>query len=206
MKPHTVACLAFVLFTLPGCKTIVSDHLIGVPIAAEDAQMYEGVWQMDDGIFHVKHTEGANLVMASLEWSDGEFEVNKMDMVITSLGDARFLQIVMDEDEDDGGEADDDDADDDEDGGDELDDAAKPWVIFGLITGSEEQAIVISAPNFDRFVQALEADSIEGEVDDDGNTLHIHGDKGTLDALIDLERLHELFNLQEPVVITRIAD
>lgn len=198
--------LVFVLTTLPGCKTVVSDHLIGEPVAAEEAQMYEGVWRFADSVMHVKHTEGANLVMAGLEWEDGEFEIQQMDMVVTGLGDARFLQIVMDEDDDEDENENMDDGDDGDDDDDEADDEERPWMVLGIITSNEGHAVVISAPDFDRFAKALEDGVIEGELNDDGNTLHIHGEKAALDALITPDRLHELFELQEPIVITRISD
>jgi hypothetical protein len=216
MKSLAIACLLlFAVVMLPGCKTVVSDHMIGVPIEAEQAQAYEGVWRVGDSVMHVKHTDGANLVAAGVEWDDDGFELEQMELIITEHGESRFLQMVAeDEDDDDeNGDADDEaedgdgdgdegDDDDDDDGDDE---AERSWLVVGMMTGTDDQAVVLLPPDFDRFVKALDDGVIEAELDDDGKTLTIHGEKSSLDALVQPERLHELFNMDKPMVITRIG-
>lgn len=199
-----ILVLILSVFSLPGCKTIYSDHLIGEQIAAGEAEELEGIWQFGDSAMHVKHVGGGEFVAAFLEWEDEGFEMREMDLVITELGDTRFLQAIIDEDEDDEDEGDEDaDEGDDED---EADDEDQPWIICGLLTGTDGRAVVLSAPEFDRFVEAIEAGAIEGEVDDDDNEMHIHGEKEALDTIMSGKILHELFNMKEPMVITRMGD
>lgn len=195
MRPLAVASLLLLLVLISGCKTVYSDHLIGEPIAAEKAEKLEGIWRFGDSAMHVKHTEGGAYVAAVLEWDDEEFEMSTMDLVITQHGDVHILHAT--EATEGGGEDEDSDA---------SDDGDEPWVIAGLLTGVQEGAVVLSAPEFDRFVEAIEAGVIEGEVDEDDNSLHIRGDKAALDGLIESEDLHELFHMQEPLVITRMGD
>ena len=195
MRSLTAASLLLLLVLMPGCKTVYSDHLIGEPIAAEDAKELEGIWRFGDSAMHVKHIEGGEFVAAFLEWEEGEFEMGTMDLVITRLGDAHFLhatEATEDEDEDEDNQ--------------DPEDGDEPWIIAGLLTGLQEHAVVLSAPEFDHFVQAIEAGVLEGEVDEDDNSLHIRGDKAALDGLIEQGNLHELFHMQEPLVITRIDD
>ncbi len=197
MRPLPIANLLLLLLLVltPGCKTVYSDHLIGEPIAAEDAEELEGIWRFGDSAMHVKHVEGGEYVAAVLEWDNGKFKTNTMDLVITRLGDAHFLQVT--EASEDG---------DEKEGHEDPDDGEEPWIIAGLLTGLREDAVVLSAPEFDRIAEAIKAGVLEGEVDEDDNSLHIHGDKAALDGLIESGNLHELFHMQEPLVITRLGD
>ena len=185
--------LLFVLIGLPGCKSVVSDHLIGVPLEAEQAQAYEGVWRLDDGVLHIKHLDGADLLVAGLEWDEDHFKINKYRVVVTGHQDARFVQMVAEE------EGDDDNA------GDAGEKEDKTWLLVGMLSASGDNALVLYGPDFGRFKLALDEGKIQGELSEDGNTLHIKGDKAALDALVNPDTLLELFDMKNPGVMTRIG-
>lgn len=198
MKIKLVCLSLLVLSMFPGCKSVVSDHLIGEPLGAEEAKAYEGVWRINDGVMHIKHVEGGDLIAAGVEWKDDHFEVNELHTTVTVLGDMRIAQIVSEEEEE--GELDLGPA--------EPGEEAKkqrPWVLVGMVNASGDDSLVIYGPNFDRFEQALRSGELAGEVDEEGNTMHIQGDKAALDAFISGEPLTELFRVQNPQVMTRIG-
>lgn len=185
--------LLFVLSGLPGCKSVLSDHLIGEPLDAEQAKAYEGVWRAGDGVLHIKHLDGgADLLVAGLEWDEDTFKMNQHHVVVTGHNDARFAMMVVEDEEDDGAAP---------------ADAAgvKPWLLLGMVSASGDDALVLYGPNFERFKKALDEGKIQGELSEDGNTLHIKGDKASLDALVDPDTLLELFQMQNPSVIQRIG-
>jgi hypothetical protein len=197
MATRLLGCLLVIAaFGLTGCKSVVSDHLVGQPIAADEAEELEGVWRFGDSVLHVKHTEGGRFIAAGLDWDDDGFKVEQLYLVVTEHADVRFLHAVEVE-----GEEEDEDAE-----SDEPEDGEDPRIICGMLTGNDDHAVVLTIPRFERFIEALEAGAIEGDVNEDGNTVHIRGDKATLDALIEAETLHEFFNVKKPIVIKRLGD
>ncbi|MEZ6192824.1 MAG: hypothetical protein R3C45_16240 [Phycisphaerales bacterium] len=184
--------LLCVLSGLPGCKSVVSDHLIGEPLEAEQAQAYEGTWRLDDSVQHIKHLDGADLLVAGLEWDEDTFKLNQHHVVVTIHHDTRFAMMAA-EDEEDGGAAP------------AGADGEKPWLLLGMVAASGDDALVLYAPDFDRFKRAFDEGKIQGELSEDGNTLHIKGDKASLDALVNPDTLHELFEMQNPGVMQRVG-
>lgn len=195
--------LLFVLIGLPGCKSVVSDHLIGVPLEAEQAQLCEGTWRMNDGVLYVKHTDGANLLVAMLEWDDdkGEFQMKQLHVTITTHQDARFVQMDAEEDDDEQEAMEEDSDPKDTTAGSEE----KSWLLLGMLSSSGNDALVLYGPDFGRFKRALDEGQIQAELSEDGNTLHIKGDKASLDALVNPDTLLELFDMENPGVITRVG-
>ena len=192
MRNLVFTVLLFALTVLPGCKSVVSDHLIGVPLEAEQAQAYEGTWRLDDSVQHIKHLDGANLLVAGLEWDEDTFKMNQHRVVVTGHSDTRFAMMVVEDDED--GEA-----------APAKAEGGKPWLLLGMVAASGGDALVLYAPDFDRFKQAFDEGKIQGELSEDGNTLHIKGDKASLDALVTPDMLPELFQMKNPGVMTRIG-
>lgn len=206
MKIKLVCLTLLVLSMLPGCKSVVSDHLIGEPLEAEQARAYEGVWRAGDSTLHVKHLDGADLLVAGLEWEEGGFKLNQHHVVVTGHQDARFVLMVVEEEEGEDKPVDaagGDEAGGDEAGGDAGDD--KPWLLLGMLSASGDDALVLYDPNFERFKWALDEGKIQGDLSEDGNTLHIKGDKASLDALVNPETLLELFEVRNPGVMQRIG-
>lgn len=199
MRNLIVTGLLFVLSGLPGCKSVISDHLIGVPLEAEQAQVYEGVWKAGESVLHIKHLESGDLLVAGLEWDDDRFKLNQFHVVVTSHHGSRFVHKIVDEsDELDLGPA-----------GNTAGEGAganELYLLMGMLSSPDDDSIVLHGPTFERFKQALDAGEITGRVDDDGNELHIRGEKASLDALVDPERLHELFELLQPGVMTRVGE
>lgn len=192
--------MLLILSPIIGCKSVESDHLIGEPLTSDQAEKFEGVWQFEDSVMHVKHVEGGRFVAAGLDWDDDGFEVEQMEIAVTNHAGARFLHVLSEEEEDElePAEGDSDEA------GTEAD--GRPWVIAGMLTRMENGVIVLNITNFDEFVGAVEADTVQGEVDEGGDTLHIQGDKQALDDLVDPEKLSELFHIDKPIVIIRLGD
>ncbi len=184
--------LMFVLTGLPGCKAVVSDHMIGVPLEAEQAQTYEGVWRAGDGIQHIKHLDGADLIVAGLEWDKDNFKMNRHHVVVTAHHDTRFAMMVVEDEQTDETVPD-------------MAQGDKPWLLLGMLSASGDDALVLYAPDFDRFKQALDEGKIQGELSEDGSTLHIKGDKASLDALVNPDTLPELFEMKNPGVMQRIG-
>ena len=199
--------MLLILSPIIGCKSVESDHLIGEPLTSDQAEKFEGVWQFEDSVLHVKHVEGGRFVAAGLEWDDDGFEVEHMEVVVTHHAGARFLHVLAEEDEDehdaDDGETHAEAGDNDEENT-EAD--SRPWIIAGMLTRMESDVIVLNITDFDEFTGAVEADALQGEADEDGNTLHIQGDKQALDDLIDPEALRQLFHIDKPIVIIRLSD
>ena len=173
------------LFLLPGCKSIVTDEYIGQPIAADEAEELEGVWKFDDTVLQVKHMRGADFLAVALDWHEDAYKVNEFKMLITDHADVMMLFAVNVDDE-----------------GDEED----GWLICGLLTKSGDDAVVMFAPNFQRFKQALDNGEIRGGLDEDGNTLRIKSTKTSLEALITRDNLHEFFTMHRPLAIPRVGD
>lgn len=197
MRTFITTCLfVFLMSAMPGCKSVVSDHLIGLPLEAEEAQAYEGVWRAGDSTLHIKHLGGADLLVAGLEWDEDTFKLNQHHVVITGHNDARFVMMVV-EDEDGHGES----------GGEDeqVDPGEKPWLLLGMLSASGDDALVMYGPKFERFKRAFDEGKIQCELSEDGNTLHIKGDKASLDALVNPDTLSELFQMLEPGVMQRIG-
>lgn len=201
MKTQRISCLLlFVLLLMPGCKSVVSDHLIGEPLTSEQAQTYEGVWKVGQGVMHIKHTDGANLIVAGLEWKEDKFVMNQHDVVVTQLGNARFAQMVA-EDDDEQVEAGQTNAMTEPD-----EKADRPWLLLGLLSSADHNILVLNSPKFDRFVKALNDGDVEGILEDDGNTLHVQGDKAALDALLgNPDTLQTFFDLENPGVLIPVG-
>ncbi len=219
----TAFCLLATLAFLPGCQSVTSDHLIGEAVSVEAAEEFNGVWRLDDGIFLIHHEEDGGLAVAAVEWSDGEFELNEFEVVLTRHHDMLFAHLFDEEDDhdkdeghDDHGEHDDDEHghnhahdDSDHDGHEhdaDHDDEDQPMLVLGMVTHGQDDTIVIFAVDFDAFAQAMEDGKIEAALEDDDNTLHIQGEKEDLDALVAPEQFHELFRLTDPGVMIRVGD
>ena len=201
MKNCRIAILILcVLLVMPGCKSVVSDHLIGEPLTSEQAQMYEGVWKVGQGVMHIKHTDGASLVVAGLEWKEDKFVMSQHDVVVTQLGNARFAQMVAENDDGqvDAGQAD----------AATPTDAKKdrPWLLLGLLTSADQNVLVLNSPKFDRFVKAMNDGDVEAILEGDGNTLHVRGDKAALDALLgNPDTLQTFFDIENPGVLIPVG-
>ncbi len=195
----TVACLTLLTATLlTGCKSVVSDHLIGEPLATEEVQAFEGIWLMGETVLHVGHVEDNILAAGSLEWEGDEFKIEQHTLVLTTKDDAVFIQMVPEkEDGDEHNE------------GEETEDGHHPWVIVGRLASPispDDRLAVIYLPEFERFEQLLDDGQITGELQDEGKTLHIKGDKASLDELVSGDHLKTLFHIEHPLVLQRYED
>ncbi|GAB4108109.1 MAG: hypothetical protein Kow00105_14190 [Phycisphaeraceae bacterium] len=199
MMNKTVACLTLLSATLfSGCKSVVSDHLIGEPLAAEDVQEFEGIWLMGEKVLHVGHLKDNILIAGSMEWEEGEFEIEQHTLVLTTKDDAVFLQMVPEKED---GEARDDNI--------ETEDDHQPWVLVGRLASPvsiDDRLLVIYLPEFDQFEKCLNGGQITGELEDEGKTLHIQGDKASLDELVSGDNLKILFHIDHPLVLQRYED
>jgi hypothetical protein len=203
MKKLIATCLMmFAMTVLPACKSVVSDHLIGERLESEQAQAYEGVWRTNNAVVHIKNVGDGELIVAGLEWKDGAFKLNELRVVVTRHQDANFVQMIADDDEEGNGADDTADADASED----TEPGDEPWLVLGLLSSPNEDTLVLNSPRFDRFKQAVQADQLEGQIEGDGNTVWIRGDKAALDGFVQPDRLHELFQLDDPGVLIRVGD
>jgi hypothetical protein len=199
MNKLTAACLSLCLLAgIQGCKSVVSDHLIGQPLDAEQAAEYEGVWGTGDSILYLKHVEGGTLVMAGVEWEEDAFNLESHTIVVTSHRDTRFVLGAGKEDES--------EAHANNQAAESVEPDSKPWSLMGILVSSSDGSLVLYATRFDGFKQAMDDGQLECELKDDDRTLHIQGDKAALDAFIQPDNLHKLFNYQKPGVLTRISE
>jgi len=194
----TLTSLICLIVLSLGCKSVTTEQLIGVPLDAETAEEYDGIWKLGDTVFFVQHEEDddeGELEVAHVEHNDNGFELNQSEAVLTRHHDMRFIHFVDEEDEDDDAE------------GDEGDDEEnEPWILLGIVSEVNDDALVLFLPNYDRFEQALNENELAGELEDDGNTIHLQCDKETLDDYMSPDRFHEFFEMNQPGIMTRIGD
>jgi len=200
MMKKTVACLTILTTTLfAGCKSVVSDHLIGEPLATEKVQAFEGIWLMGETVLHVGHVEDNILIAGSMEWEDDEFEIEQHTLVMTTKDDVVIVQMVPEKEEEES-----------LDGREEKSDGDHhPWVIVGRLASPispNDRMAVIYLPEFERFEQMLNDGQITGKLEDEGKTLHIQGDKALLDELVSGDNLKILFHIDHPLVLQRYED
>lgn len=213
MKTLAATCLlVFTLLTMPGCKSVTSDHLIGAPIEDKEAGAFEGAWKLDNNVLHIKQTDGANLIVAGLNWDNDtkSYSVKQFKLVITQLDENRYAQVVV-EDEDKDADADgqtpamDKSADTDK-ATPDAESKPKPWLLVGLLVKSGNDALVLYSPNFKRYEKAINDGELKGTVDQDGNDMHITADQADLDAFFSNHPMTELFQMDNPGVVTRIPN
>lgn len=184
----TCAILSILVFTLlgtAGCSSVSSIQPIGEPVKDNLAEYFNGVWASDDGVVHCRAVGEGRLRIASVEWKDGDFRLNHMDILITEHNGARFMHLVQKTKSD-----------------------APVRYFFSRINASGKRHLVSFGPDIPAFAQAIEQNQLSGTVERKNKiiTAKIDGPKKELEAFLTKERIGTLFIAGKPGVLSRVHE
>lgn len=180
--------LAGILMAAGGCNVLVSEHPIGEPVTASSKLNLDGLWQHGKHTVAVKQLEDGTLHVASLQWADGEFQMEQYRFLLTEHDDAYYLNHQHTDDN-----------------------TQRTGYSFSrLVLDQQDDALLLIPANVRHFADAIEAGELAGEVleHDQGNTItaHVQADKPAIDAYIDSDRLGEQFQPHRTTVVRRVGD
>ena len=91
--------LAILAVAASGCSSVETEHPVTDRPEALDKDLLEGAWFYDGEILHLKFGGDNVGRMASLEWKDGEFRVNRGEFVVAHAGEGRYASLRSDAEE-----------------------------------------------------------------------------------------------------------
>lgn len=97
--------LAILAVAASGCSSVETEHPVTDRPEALDKDRLEGAWlfedenSREDEILHLKFGGDNVGRMASLEWKDGDFRVNRSEFVVARAGEGRYASLRSDAEE-----------------------------------------------------------------------------------------------------------
>ena len=85
--------LAILAVAAAGCSSVKTEHPVTDRAEALDKGRLEGAWLYEGEILHLKFGGDNVGLIASLEWKDGEFRVNRGEFVVAHAGEGRYASL-----------------------------------------------------------------------------------------------------------------
>ena len=182
------------LFLCSACSPVRSQHVVGEQVTEDLSDEFEGVWRLADEFLFIHQVEPGELRVAGLDWNDEEqsFEVNEFTIILSSLDGDSYLNVVDSEES-------------------ERDET---WYMFSRYR-MEHNVLVCWAPEPQRFADAVGNRELIGRIppvenemlgDKMREEIWITGDHASFNAFMQNHPASELFMLEEPAVVIRIAE
>lgn len=191
--PRLVTASAWVLCALltmmVGCQAVTSQALPGEPEDAT-AKTLQGVWQLADTVIYVKAVGQGQVSLAIPKWEDDRWQLETHTFHITRAGDALYASLHHPAEGDDPG----------------------GYQFLRLIPDNNDKPLHLTMlhPNIRVFAQAVDEGKIEGTVrlQKDGKApdhVHLTASAQALTAFLDAAKAGVQFNLNQPLVLRRLA-
>ena len=81
-----------------GCSSVTTTHPLSSDHKSIDREKFEGVWQMDESVVHVKFSPNGIAQIAGLKWDKDEFRMGKAKAIVTEGKKHNFLSVQFQED------------------------------------------------------------------------------------------------------------
>ncbi len=189
MRIYSVVTALLAITMLSGCTSVYFHHPIGEPIAEardEVSQQFDGTWVNEDGDpAQLKYLGDGKLRLANLRWDEETTSFSKEEgtVLLTTHRSANYLNIA-DEDADDG------------------------RIIFARYSFAGDRTLIIWTPRTEAFEKAVKSGKLKGTVEQAQNstTIDVTAEKEQLDAFIDPSRFAEQFEVDAPIVLSRLTN
>lgn len=194
---------------LSGCSIVLTEQPVGEPVPAETARSLSGVWLTPDGDpMFVHHTEGNQLRVAEVQRKRNGFSLNELNVSVTTLGDAMFVNLGEKPSDSESSDKDRGDNDRPSDEGREGQSAADqpPDYTFLRIVQPQDDTVILYGPEVKPFAQAVKQGDISGTVTKNGSstTVRLTGPTSELQRVLSDEHFGEYFNIDNPLTLRRI--
>ena len=177
----TIWVLSAAVVMSAGCSEVSTPYPVGTPVTQEQAEAFNGTWQHEEGLSHLRHAGDGKMVLAHLEWDadDGRFELTQDTLVLGRIGQATVLNFPKD------------------------DDSSRYY--FVLVQLDEGAHLLAWEAAVQAFADAVGAGKIEG-IFENANDVRITTEKVAFDAFLAEQPLHAMFDLETPMVFRRVLD
>lgn len=175
---------AMVCLPLTACTYVATKEPLGTPITEKLGAKIEGKWITADGVVFVKYLKEGRVRVAGVSEEKGEFKLNQHMLVVTQMDDTLYTHFAMP-------------------------DKGTPekYSLGRLTTVGDGQSMVLHGPRFSVFKKAVESGQLKGEVEDGEN---VKGatitDKAALEKFLKEHAASELFNIDQPLILTRLGE
>lgn len=93
MKLVTKSVLLITLILISGCTAVRMKQPLSPASTVPNKELYEGVWQVNDGSIILQFDSSGIGRFASVEWKEGNFELEKGQLIITHCEFGDYLSV-----------------------------------------------------------------------------------------------------------------
>ena len=174
---------------LSGCTSVYFHHPIGETITEEPEEVssrFDGTWANEDGeTAQFKYLGDGKLRLAMLRWDSEIKSFNKEGgtVLLTTHRSTTYMNMA------------DEDADDDR-------------CMFARYTFASERTLILWTPRTEAFEKAVRSGTLKGTVErvERSTTIDVTAEKEQIDDFIDPMEFAEQFDVEIPIVLTRLTD
>jgi hypothetical protein len=168
-----------------GCSEVSTPYPVGIPVTQEQAEAFNGTWQHEEGLFHLRHAGDGRMILAQLEWDadEGRFELMQDTLVLGRIGQAIVLNFPKDDN--------------------------PGRYEFVLVQLAEENHLLVWLATVQAYADAVGAGKIEGTIEPisgKASDVRITTEKAAFDAFLAEQPWCAMFDLEKPIVFRRVLD
>ncbi|MFK5922426.1 MAG: hypothetical protein QM496_09625 [Verrucomicrobiota bacterium] len=174
------------LLLLCQCSSVTTTQPLTSKPKAIDKEKFEGTWLVDGkgNSLQVKFDDNGIAQIAALEWKDGHFEIETMEMTVAEKGEYKFISLRAKE--------------------------KGQWMknyYFAQYKFTEQGDLIVWLPDSKAFENAIKEKLLSGKIKPGKYTtdVNISSDANTLLKLISGSKNSELFDYQTPIILRKIA-
>ena len=186
MKRSIVALFAPVCLLLTSCTFVACKEPVGTPVKEGIAEKFDGTWQAAGSVMHVKFLGDGRVLVASISDEKEGFKLSQQTVIVTMIDKGMYANFPLPAE-------------------------GKPQ-CYALARvaegGGGNNPLVLYGPKFNVFSAAVEGGKLPGEVkkESEAVTSVTISDRAALEKFIRERPVSELFNVEEPLVLTRIGE
>jgi len=174
-----------VLFST-GCSSVMTKHPLSAQSKLIDKEKIEGVWLVEDDLFHVKFDSNSVAQIVGIGWGSNQFYMMRGEVILTEGDENNFASIRFQDEE------------------------GKWWdsYIFFPYTFSEQGDLILWLPKEDIFEEAIEKEELYGIIKREkySSKITVTDSSSKLLSFIKAQGNLKLFQYTEPTVLRKIHD
>ncbi len=163
------------------CDIVTLERPLGTPPSEDLSLDVDGVWQVGDGVLHVKYLGNGQLSVAWVGWEDGRFELKQTAGFLSTLDGVPYVGLFLEPESPE----------------------EEAGFLFGRYARIDEESAVLFVPRFRTFAEAVESGKLSGRGKMD--QVHLDGDLGRIEDFVRAAPASDLFVLEEPQLLRRVT-
>jgi len=167
-----------------GCSEVSTPYPVGTPVSHEEAEAFNGTWQLEEGLVHLRHVGGGRIITAAAEWDGkkGRFELVQDTLVLGRISDGMVVNLPKDDEWD--------------------------RYDFALVQLLEHGHLLAWEPRVEFFAEAMARGELEGTIHPgplSTQEVRITSGKAAFDAFLAEQSWSEMFDLKRPIILRRVG-